>query len=61
MKNSEKFERLYSAYTDVVRTIGKIHRKEQLGEFVLLNAVSNLQIILMEGFKPQLEENFLDD
>lgn len=50
MKNSEKRDRAWSAYVDVCDAIRKIKKGESFSNYPLLNAVSQLQILLTEGF-----------
>ena len=50
MRNTEKVERLWSTYREVCKVISCIKKDENLGNYPLLNAVSNLQILLKEGF-----------
>lgn len=50
MRNTEKVERLWSTYREVCKAINRIKKGENLGDYPLLNAVSNLQILLTEGF-----------
>ena len=50
MKNSEKRDRAWSAYVDVCDAIRKIKKGESFSNYPLLNAISQLQILLTEGF-----------
>lgn len=55
MRNIEKQNRTWKAYVDVCRTIRKIKNGESLGEYPLLDAVSQLQTLLMEAFEVNWE------
>lgn len=50
IRNTEKVERLWSTYREVCKVISRIKKGENLGDYPLMNAVSNLQILLIEGF-----------
>lgn len=50
MRNSEKKDRCWSAYADVCDFVRKVKKGEDLGNYPLLNAVSQLQVLLTEAF-----------
>ena len=50
MRNAEKIERLKIAYTDVCRVKNRLENGLPVGDFPLLDAVANLQILLTDGF-----------